>query len=172
MLELKLPNYALRIVAILATTSAMSAQSAIVNHDKSETNLDAIAVLDLDQRSIIANLATGTEEGLLKAKHIYSAGLNSDNTGETTAALTIQSLSTTAGEDLLSSSTYQIFSDYYGKPDYADAWVQASFQGEATTRLGYGNVDFTSLGLEGRTGKTTYYPFLFCYHIQSTCVFI
>ena len=39
-----------------------------------DTNVDEMAALDLDQRSIVVSLAASDEEGLTEAKNIYMLG--------------------------------------------------------------------------------------------------
>lgn len=128
----------------------MSEQQAFLGLYEPETNVDDIAALDLDHRSIVARLATGDEEGLLEAQDVYSKGRDGDGDG---SGLTIKRLSTMAG-DLTASSTYQTFVKYYGESeDYADQWITKSFEGGATTSLANGDVDFSNFDVEGRAGK-------------------
>ncbi|KAL7543689.1 hypothetical protein ACHAXR_012997 [Thalassiosira sp. AJA248-18] len=131
-------------LAVAATTRAMSEQQAFLGLYEPETNVDDIAALDLDHRSIVARLATGDGEGLLEAQDVYSKGRDGDGSG-----LTIKLLSTMAG-NLAASSTYQNFLKYYGESDYADQWIEASFEGGATSSLANGDVDFSNFDFEGR----------------------
>ena len=70
-----------------------------------DTNVDAVASLDLDQRSIVARVATGDEDGLSEAMDIYSMG-RTDN--DSSSAMTVKRLSTLAEEAFMGvSTTYQ-----------------------------------------------------------------
>ena len=65
---------------------ALSEQSFLGLYDPTN-NVDAIAALDLDQRSIVARLATGDRNGLTEAQSISS-------NGRRISELNIKSLST------------------------------------------------------------------------------
>lgn len=117
-----------------------------------DTNVDAVASLDLDQRSIVARVATGDEDGLSEAMDIYSMG-RTDN--DSSSAMTVKRLSTLAEEAFMGvSTTYQDAVNYYGDTTYADHWVSAAFGGKATSLSAKGNVDFGTFGVEGRAGKS------------------
>ncbi len=112
------------------------------------TNVDDVAYLDLDQRSIVASLAASDEGGLVDAKNTYMLG-RVDSTG----AMTMKRLSTLAeGEFLGVSSTYQDFVDYFGHSDYADRWISAAFGGVQTSVSDDASVDFGQFDVEGRGG--------------------
>jgi len=118
-------------------------EQAFLGQYEPETNVDAIAALDLDQRSIVARLATGDRDGLAEAQIVYSNGQESSE-------LNIKRLSTEAETDLSASPTYKTFVEYYGESDYADQWVDASYRADATSFSGNGNVEFRNFFLEGR----------------------
>ena len=114
-----------------------------------DTNVDEMAALDLDQRSIVASLAASDEEGLTEAKNIYMLG-REDGGG----AMTMKRLSTLAEEEFMGvSTTYQDFVDYFGGNDYADQWISAAFGGAQTSMNNDVNIDFGKFGVEGRGGK-------------------
>lgn len=144
-------------VAVATTTRAMSSEQAFIGLYTPDSNVDKIAVLDLDQRSIVARLAAEDEEGLTEAENVYSNGRITD----TASDLTIKGLSIDASDVLSGSATYQLFVDYYGDPEYADRWVTASFDGKATALNDAVNVDFSKFDVEGRAGKK---------HIVATCI--
>ena len=131
---------------------------------KLETNVDEIAALDLDQRSIVARLATGDEEGLAEAQEVYTKGRNPDD-----EIVTISDLSVKAGELLSNSSTYNTFVDFYGGSDYADRWVTASFTGGATDGDFY--FDFSQFDVEGRAGKNDKFPLSYMFMPQRCFVY-
>ena len=113
-----------------------------------DTNVDELAALDLDQRSIVVSLAASDEEGLSEAKNIYMLG-REDSAG----AMTMKRLSTLAEEEFLGvSSTYQDYVDYFGDTDYADQWISAAFGGVQTSMSNDVNIDFSKFGIEGRGG--------------------
>ena len=159
-----LPAYC--VAAMLFTPSPLAAINAteqpFLKRYEPETNIDNVAALDLDQRSIVARLASGTEEGLRDAQDVYSKGRN--HIPGSQIDYTLQSLSLRAYDELKASLTYQIFVDYYGQDDYADRWIQASFNGNATS-LENGNADFSHFSLEGRTGEI-YYSFVFFFPVH------
>jgi hypothetical protein len=94
-------------------------------------------------------LIIGGDENVL-----YSYDLNENNN----SFRSIQGLSTRA-EDVLQSCdscpfpTYQKFVSFYGNFTYADQFVSAAFSG-ASTGLRSSAVDFSSLGLLARAGKS------------------
>ncbi|KAL3808429.1 hypothetical protein ACHAXA_003836 [Cyclostephanos tholiformis] len=132
-----------------STTTRVTAEQAPFLEYHLETNVDEFAALDLDQRSIVARLATGDEEGLTEARMVYSNGRVLDDDDEI-PSVTLRDLSVQAGEQLVNSSTYNTFVDFYGGYDYADQWVMASFGGIATGDMF--DFDFTQLEVEGRAG--------------------
>ena len=132
------------LAAVSSTTRAMSSEQAFIGLYTPDSNVDKIAVLDLDQRSIVARLAAEDDEGLTEAQNVYSNGRITDAASD----LTIKGLSIDASDVLSGSATYQLFVDYYGDPEYADRWVAASFDGKATL-----DVDFSKFDVEGRAGK-------------------
>ena len=150
------------------TTRAISSEQAFIGLYTPDSNVDKIAVLDLDQRSIVARLAAEDEEGLTEAENVYSNGRITD----TASDLTIKGLSIDASDVLSGSATYQLFVDYYGDPEYADRWVTASFDGKATTLNDAVNVDFSKFDVEGRAGKkhivATYIRYFIHRHIICT----
>ncbi len=93
---------------------------------------------------------------MAEASNVYASGRN-DVLGYGDDKLTIKNLSAKAEAEFVGSLTYKTFVDYYGKSEYADMWVQAAFDGGATSSFSSGNVDFTSesfyFSLEGRAGK-------------------
>ncbi len=135
--------------AATATVTRVTAEQAPFLEYKLETNVDEIAALDLDQRSIVARLATGDEEGLAEAQEVYTSGRNLED--ESNTVVTIRDLSVRAGEQLSDSSTYNTFVDFYGGSDYADRWATESFTGGATDGDFY--FDFSQFDVEGRAGK-------------------
>ena len=145
-------------VSSTTTRAISSEQAAFVGLYTHDSNVDKIAVLDLDQRSIVARLAAEDEEGLTEAQNVYSNGRITDHTA---SDLTIKGLSIDASDVLSGSATYQLFVDYYGDPEYADRWVTASFDGKTTTLNDAVNVDFSKFDVEGRAGKK---------HIVATCI--
>ena len=119
-----------------------------------DTNVDQMAALDLDQRSIVVSLAASDEEGLTEAKNIYMLGRKDDDVSSSAGAMTMKRLSTLAEEEFLGvSSTYQDFVDYFGSTDYADQWISAAFAGAQTSMNNDVNIDFGKFGVEGRGGK-------------------
>lgn len=153
----RLPNCACCVAAMLAghdvtattTTTRATAEQAPFLEYHPQTNVDEFAALDLDQRSIVARLATGDEEGLTEARTVYSNGRVMDD--DKIPSVTLRDLSVRAGEQLVNSSTYKTFVDFYGGYDYADRWVTASFEGSATDDTF--DFDFSQLEVEGRAGK-------------------
>lgn len=145
-----------------------------------DTNVDEMAALDLDQRSIIASLAASDEEGLAEAKNIYMLGR-----GDGGGAMTMKRLSTLAEEEFMGvSTTYQDFVDYFGGNDYADQWISAAFGGAQTSMNNDININFGKFGVEGRGGKdikvvmcvyVTFTPYQFYFYIHratdSPCAF-
>ena len=138
--------------AATATATRATAEQAPFLDYKLETNVDEIAALDLDQRSIVARLATCDEEGLTEAQEVYTKGRNLEE-----EIVTIRDLSVKAGELLSNSSTYNTFVDFYGGSDYADRWATSSFTGGATGGDFY--FDFSQFDVEGRAGKNDECPF-------------
>lgn len=125
-----------------------------------DTNVDDVAYLDLDQRSILASLAASDEDGLVDAKNTYMLG----RVGST-GAMTMKRLSTLAEEEFLGvSATYQDFVDYFGHTDYADRWISAAFGGLQTTLSDDANVNFSQLGVEGRGGM--YDKLVMCVYVN------
>ena len=148
---------------LAASVAAESYQTFLGRYEPS-TNVDDIAALDLDQRSIAARLAAGTYAGLREDEEIYSKGRAYDSAA--TAAIpnrtTLRSLGTifAAGDDQMAtdavmgvgSPTYESFVEYYGGQDYPDRWIQAAFDGIAVD-FDEGDADFSKLDLEGRSGE-------------------
>jgi len=151
------------VVAVATTTRAISSEQAFIGLYTPDSNVDKIAVLDLDQRSIVARLAAEDEEGLTEAENVYSNGRITD----TASDLTIKGLSIDASDVLSGSATYQLFVDYYGDPEYADLWVTASFDGKATALNDAVNVDFSKFDVEGRAGKKHIVAKYIWYFIQT-----
>ena len=135
--------------AATATATRATAEQAPFLEYKLETDVDEIAALDLDQRSIVARLATGDKEGLSEAREVYTNGRNFVDAQIT--LVTIRDLSIKAGQQLSNSSTYNTFVDFYGGSDYANRWATASFTGNATG--GDFDFDFSQFDVEGRAGK-------------------
>ena len=146
--------------AVNSKARALSAEQQPILGYQPKNFVEDVAVLDLDHRSILARLSMETEDGLAEAQEIYVSG-RKDVLGY--GELTIKDLSAKAGVDLVGSLTYATFEEYYGKSEYndlaptaeyADIWVQAAFDGGATTSFRSGkDFDFSSFGLEGRAGK-------------------
>jgi hypothetical protein len=153
--------------AATATANRATAEQVPFLEFKLETNVDEIAALDLDQRSIVARLATGDEEGLTEAREVYTIGRNRDD-GKV-AVVTIRDLSIKAGEQLASSSTYNMFVDFYGGSDYADRWANASFTGGATG--GNFDFDFGLFDVEGRAGKNDESPLSYTFNVRAIALF-
>lgn len=130
--------------AIAAARGA--AEQAFFGQYTPETNIDSIAALDIDQRSIVARVASGDEEGLVEARDVYSNGVTGSS------SLTLKGLSTLADEKLKWSTTYQTFKDYYGGSGFADKLIEASFEG-VEMPIGRGSFDFGYFDVEGRAGK-------------------
>jgi hypothetical protein len=87
--------------------------------DYGEPDTD-LAVIDLDQRSIVAQTALASAEGLRQAKSVYEQGRVRNSTK------TLQSLST--DQIYPSGDTFQTFQIFYGGvSDFADLWMQAAF---------------------------------------------
>lgn len=132
---------------LLTPASAAAAATPFLTYTP-DTNVDDVAYLDLDQRSILASLAASDQDGLIDAKNIYMLG----RVGST-GPMTMKRLSTLAEEEFLGvSSTYQDFVDYFGHADYADRWISAAFGGVQTSMSDDVNVDFGQFGVEGRGG--------------------
>ena len=140
--------------AVNSKARSLSEPKQILGIYQPKTYVEDVAILDLDHRSILARLAMETEDGMAEAQEIYASG-RKDVLSYGDSDLTIKNLSAKAGVDLVDSSTYKMFVNYYGKSEYADMWVQAAFDGGATTLFSGGTVDFTSssVGVEGRAGK-------------------
>lgn len=163
----RLPACACCVAAVLAghdatatrTAARMMAEQAPFLEYHLETNVDAFAALDLDQRSIVARLATGDEDGLTEAQSVYSNGR--DIADDKIPVVTIRDLSVKAGEQLSNSSTYNTFVEFYGGFDYADQWATASFTGNATGEMF--DFDFSQFEVEGRAGKNYELSFPFLY---------
>ena len=162
----KHPSCACCVAAMLAahdatatpTISRVTAEQAPFLEYYPQTNVDEFAALDLDQRSIVARLATGDEEGLSEARAVYSDGKVTDD--DEIPSVTLRDLSIGAGEQLVNSSTYKTFVDFYGGSDYADRWVSASFEGISTDdAFGF---DFSQVDVEGRAGKKYDSSLCFC----------
>jgi hypothetical protein len=161
----RLPACACCVAAVLAghdatatpTTTRMTAEQVPFLEYHLETNVDEFAALDLDQRSIVARLATGDEDGLTEAQSVYSNGR--DLADDKIPVVTIRDLSVKAGEQLSNSSTYNTFVEFYGGFDYADQWAAASFTGSATGEIF--DFDFSHFEVEGRAGKNDNCHFLF-----------
>lgn len=141
--------------ATTATMSrAMAAQQSFLSIYTPSTNVDSIASLDIDQRSIVARLAKGNSKGFAEARQFYVNG--GTYAGQTR---TIQSLSTGAQQEFLGgaySTTFLDYTDYYGDTDYADAWISAAFEGGETefrASTSHGSVDFGNFDFEGRAGE-------------------
>jgi hypothetical protein len=80
---------------------------------------------------------------------------NYDALTATSNGRTLQGFSTDAEEKMYRCThcpynTYEKFYEYYGEFDYADKWVQAAFDGKATT-FSNGNANFQLYDFEGRT---------------------
>lgn len=152
---------------LLANAKSVSARSTssetkILGMYTPNTDVSNYATLDLEQRSIIARLATGDKDGLSEANDIYTNGRSGVNpiTGGSGGGMTMQSLSTNALSEFTGvSATYQTFMDYYGDASYADSWVSASYGGLETTFTDSNdyNVDFRVFDIEGRAGKKITY---------------
>eukprot|EP00580_Thalassiosira_gravida_P015601 CAMPEP_0201663610 /NCGR_PEP_ID=MMETSP0494-20130426/5351_1 /ASSEMBLY_ACC=CAM_ASM_000839 /TAXON_ID=420259 /ORGANISM="Thalassiosira gravida, Strain GMp14c1" /LENGTH=522 /DNA_ID=CAMNT_0048142239 /DNA_START=113 /DNA_END=1681 /DNA_ORIENTATION=+ len=141
------------------TNSTESPQPSFLNRYTPSTDVDDIAALDLDQRSIVAKLASGTFLGLKEAEEIYSNGrfdAPGDDGGDGTK-ITVQSLSTNVEGAIkpVDSATLAMFERYYGSTDYADKWIRASIDGAETT-FANGNADFSKFGLAGRAESVRY----------------
>ena len=121
-----------------------------------DTNVDELAALDLDQRSIVVSLAASDEEGLTEAKNIYMLDreeVDDVSSSSSAGAMTMKRLSTLAEEEFMGvSSTYQDYVDYFGGTDYADQWISAAFGGVQTSMSNDVNIDFSKFGIEGRGG--------------------
>jgi len=139
-------------------------QPPFLNRYTPTTDVDDIAALDLDQRSIVAKLASGTFEGMKEAGLIYVEGRPVVDEGGIVVSAplfegrtTVQSLSTNVEDaiDLADSATLRLFETYYGSTDYADRWIRASIDGAETT-FENGNADFSKFGLEGRAESFRY----------------
>lgn len=73
----------------------------------------------------------------------------------TTTPTTLKDYSTNAGELLMECEncpyqTFEKFYDYYGRPDYADHWIESVLDGNATD-FKHGNALFDRYGVIGRT---------------------
>ena len=150
---------------LLANAKSVSARSTssetkILGMYTPDTDVSNYATLDLEQRSIIARLATGDKDGLSEANDIYTNGRSGVNPITGATGMTMQSLSTNALSEFTgASTTYQTFMDYYGDGSYADSWVSASYGGLETTFTDSNdyNVDFGAFDIEGRAGKKITY---------------
>ena len=78
----------------------------------------------------------------------YAYDVLSDNKN----ALTIQSLALNAEKEYMNSDSFSLFADYYGRADYSDAWILASFDG-VPAEFGSRIVNMTLYGASGRSRK-------------------
>lgn len=117
---------------------------------ESASDVDAFADLDLDLRSIASALAS-SDGGLEMARETYETG--TDGSTEDGTRHTLQTLSTRV-EDVITigSPTFAKFKEYYGRSDYADAWVRGAFDG-TETEFDDGNYDFGEFDPEARGGE-------------------
>ena len=111
---------------------------------KPTTDVSSALNIDVDQEMIENYLDQTTVESFLAAEDVYVNG--TDNM----TALTIQSLSLNAEKEYGTFDFFLKFKDYYGRADYADAWVLAAFDGESVT---FGS-RVTDMGLYGATGRS------------------
>ena len=93
-----------------------AAQRPFLGLYKPVTSVDALASLDLEVQSINARLAMGNEEGLAEARDVYRNGFGD--------------LGATIGASASTSPTFAQFVDYYGGSDFADSWIEASFDAQ------------------------------------------
>eukprot|EP00752_Nemacystus_decipiens_P008971 g8009.t1 len=82
--------------------------------------------LDLDMAEIEAGADALSETGFTAAYTAYSVGGNSEKTEE---IRTIQKFSTEAGDKLAGETYYDIWSAYWGAPDYADVFTSSACNG-------------------------------------------
>ena len=92
---------------------------------KPGSNVDDIAALDVDLRSIDAGLAKGDADGMAEARAVYANGI--DNTSSDT--YTLKQLSTKMSKTFWASPTFGHVVDWNGEQDYANQFVEASFGG-------------------------------------------
>ena len=123
------------------------------------TDVSGAVKIDCDQEMIEFFIGRGTREAFDSALDIYQYGYNGtdDVLLDDEVALTLQSLSTRAHElylecDNCPYSYFQKFYKYYGRSDYGDAYVLASFDG-TLVEFESVDVDMTKFGATGRSRK-------------------
>ena len=123
------------------------------------TDVSGAVKIDCDQNMIEYFIGRGTREAFDSALEVYQYGFNGtdDVLLDDEVALTLQSLSTRAQElylecDNCPYSYFQKFYKYYGRSDYGNAFVLASFDG-TLVEFESVDVDMTKFGASGRSRK-------------------
>lgn len=92
---------------------------------------------------------------------------NDNNNARTIQGFSLQAQKKMAECDNCPYKTFKKFNDYYGRPDYADHWIQSAFDRVATT-FPRGNADFSTMrsGISEIVQKGTVYMNIWMYVIR------